>query len=52
MAQLTIEERLVALETKMDFMATKADIHQLMWRLGGLIIASVSIGVAVLRFWN
>ncbi len=56
-ARLTgVETRMTVLETRFEtelpHLATKSDLHQLTWRLGGLIIASVSIGVAVLRFWN
>ena len=56
MAQITVEERLIALETKVDMMnsimATKADLANLRWQLGGLIIAATGIIIAALRVWQ
>ena len=50
-----IEERLAALETHLQYLATKEDIQKLkIWVLGGVIAAGVAgLGVAVLivRLW-
>ena len=32
--------------------ATKADLYKLVWQQNGLLIAMLSIAVAVLKFWD
>lgn len=60
----TLENRIGTFETEVrawreemrTHYATKADLERvkndITWRIGGLIIASVSIGVAVIKLWN
>ena len=52
----TNDERLTIMETRFDtelkHLATKADLANLRWQLGGLIVAMTGIIIAVLRFWQ
>ena len=59
----TVEDRLTVLETEfrteLRHLATKNDLADLenrlnnkLWAMSGLMIATVSVGVAVLRFWS
>ena len=38
--------------TELRHLATKADLKELQFKLAGLIIGAVAIGVAVLKFWQ
>ncbi len=52
----TVEERMTTLETEfrteLRHLATKEDLVNLRWQLGGLIIVATGIIVATLRFWS
>ncbi len=52
----TVEERMTTLETEfrteLRHLATKEDLANLRWQLGGLIIVATGIIVATLRFWS
>ena len=51
-----IDTRLTILETefwtKLKYLVTKADLRGLEMRLAGLIVAGLTLVVAVLRFWE
>ncbi len=51
-----VEERMTTLETEfrteLRHLATKEDLANLRWQLGGLIIVATGIIVATLRFWS
>ena len=47
-----LETELRHLSTKADLEQVKADLERAVWRLGGLIILAVSVGVAVLKIWG
>ena len=53
---LNVEAEANQLKGAYRYLVTKADLHtlenRLMLRLGGLIIAGLSVVVAVLRFWQ
>lgn len=52
----TVDERMTTLEvefrTELRHLATKEDLANLRWQLGGLIIVATGVIVAALRFWN
>ena len=49
---LNVETEVNQLKGAYDHLATKADVQKAIWQLGGLIIAAVGVGVAVLKFWQ
>ncbi len=60
---LLLEDRVTVLETKLetelrhlatktDLERVKADLERSVWRLGGLIILAIGVGVAVLQIWD
>ncbi len=52
----SIEERLVKLETHVQYLATKEDIQKLkVWVLGGVVggmVLAVTITLAIARIWS
>lgn len=55
----TIDQRMLNVEAEVnqlkgayEHLATKADVQKAIWQIGGLVIAALSVAVAVLKFWQ
>ena len=46
----SMEERMAGVEATLPFLATKADLERVTWRLGGLIIVVAGVIIAAIRY--
>ncbi len=49
---LNVEAEVNQLKGAYEHLATKADVQKAIWQIGGLVIAALSVAVAVLKFWQ